>query len=140
MKNNEFARYKIKAYTHWILYLHEEQYPYLGRCYAAAKRDTAEKTTDMNADEREELFTVVLPAWDKAISSLFDYDWPNISSLGNTWHHLHWHFIPRYHKDIEYNEIVFHDPKPDYNYSPHEKKHLDEPVLQEIKQLIADRL
>jgi len=48
---DEFERFKIREYNLWDLYMHENQYPYIGRCYAWAKRD-ADSVVDMNKQER----------------------------------------------------------------------------------------
>lgn len=55
----DYERFKIKVYQFWELFLHERQFPYLGRCYAWAKRGDAQKFTDMSPEEGEELITIV---------------------------------------------------------------------------------
>lgn len=91
----------------------------------------------MNKNERDELFEVVIPKWDEAISKLFNHDWHNIASLGNKSPHLHWHLIPRYNNPKEFYGIKFIDPDPRGNYAPYPKKEISEEILQEIKSIIA---
>ncbi len=105
-------QFKIREYQFWDLYLHEQQYPYIGRCYAWALRDDALRPTDMNVPERNELFDTIVPAWESAITKLFRMDWPNIAILGNTTAHLHAHLIPRYNYPVSFRGIAFVDPQP----------------------------
>ena len=72
----EYEKLKIRSYTHWDLYLHTYQYPYVGRCIAWAHRDDAAKVTDMTPWEWQELFEVIVPSWDAAIRNLYNHDWP----------------------------------------------------------------
>lgn len=126
-------KYKIKVYDNWDLYMHEKQYPYIGRVYAWAKRKEANLTTNMSKPEREELFEKIIPEWDKAILKLFNRDWHNIASLGNTSPHLHWHLIPRYKSEREFYGLKFIDPNPKGNYAPYPKMNIKEAILQQIK-------
>ena len=50
---SEFEPFKIKTYTLWDLYLHKNQFPYLGRAYAWAQRENAQKISEMNKNERK---------------------------------------------------------------------------------------
>ncbi|PIN69128.1 hypothetical protein COV93_06790 [Candidatus Woesearchaeota archaeon CG11_big_fil_rev_8_21_14_0_20_43_8] len=131
----------IKDYEKWGLYIHKEQYPYLGRCVAWAKRPDAERIIDMDPVERDELFGLIIPAWDSAIKRLYNHDWPNVACLGNTVRHLHWHLIPRYHSVRNFHGIDFIDPRPDANYAPYEKKDLGHDIIigikDEIKKMIG---
>jgi len=120
----DYEKFKIKEYKHWILFLHKNQYPYIGRCYAWAKREDANLITDMSREEQEELFNIIIPQWDKAIKKLFNHDRPNLSILGNTSPHLHAHLIPRYHNPVTHYKIEFIDPNPNSNYSPYSKKEI----------------
>ena len=129
----DYDKFKIKIYNNWDLYLHEQQYPYIGRYYAWAQRDDAAKVTDMTARERDELFDVVIPAWNNAVAKLFKHDWPNVACLGNTAPHLHWHLIPRYNSPRIINGIEFTDPNPTGNYAPYPKKTLPLELILEIK-------
>ena len=64
-----YEQFKVKVYSLWDLFLHERQFPYLGRCYAWAKRKNAQKFTDMTLEEVGELMTIVR-AWDRTIREL----------------------------------------------------------------------
>lgn len=130
----DYSHLKIKTYNLWDLFLHEQQYPYIGRCYAWAKRYDAKQIINMNKSERDELFDAVIPAWDKAVAKLFTHDWPNIACLGNTAPHLHFHLIPRYHSARNIDGFEFVDPNPSGNYSPYIKKALPLEFLLKIKE------
>ena len=135
-----FDKFKIKTYSLWDLYLHKNQFPYVGRCYAAAKRENAAKITDMTPEEGAELFNIIIPEWDKSISALFQHDWPNVAILGNDWPHLHAHLIPRYSTPRTVQGIEFVDPNPKGNYSPYPKKELPLELLLQIRDSINKNL
>lgn len=136
----DYEQFKIKIYNSWDLYLHASQFPYVGRCYAWAKRENSKKVLDMTKEDRDELFDVVIPQWENAVNVNFSPDWTNISSLGNTTPHLHWHLIPRYHSPREVKGIQFVDPNPIGNYAPYPKMEISLDILLEIKQLIREKL
>ena len=52
----DYSEFKIKEYDFWDLFLHVNQYPYLGRCYAWAKREDADQITGIKSGELVELF------------------------------------------------------------------------------------
>jgi len=136
----DYEKFKIKSYDLWDLFLSTNQSPYLGRCYAWARRVDAKKITDMNPLEREELFEVIIPSWDEAINKLFQHDWVNIAILGNETPHLHAHQIPRYNSPRNFEGIEFVDPNPGGNYAPYLKRKLDETLLLKIKTKICETL
>ena len=93
----DYEKLKVKEYNLWDLFLHEQQHPYIGRCYVWARRGEAKKVTDMTLAEGAELFQTIIPSWDNAIKNLFNHDWPNVAIFGNEAPlHLHAHLIPRY--------------------------------------------
>jgi diadenosine tetraphosphate (Ap4A) HIT family hydrolase len=136
----DYDKLKIKEYKYWDLFLHERQYPYIGRCYASAKRKEADLVVDMNEEESEELFFHVIPQWNNAVKKLFNCSRSNVSCLGNSWNHLHWHLIPRYSSPRNFYGIEFIDPNPSGNYSPYDKKEIKEDILLKIKQDILKEL
>jgi len=140
MDFTDFDKLKLKVYDNWDLFLHVNQYPYIGRAYAWAKRDNATVISDMNNLERDELFDKIIPEWEKAVKKLFKHDTTNIACLGNTARHLHWHFIPRYNSPRTFRGVEFNDPNPNGNYAPYPKKDLDLSLIFDIKENIADRL
>ena len=136
----DYEQLKIKAYSLWDLFLHKHQFPYIGRCYAWAKREDAKTVRDMRKDERGELFDIIIPEWDIAIKILFAHARANFTSLGNTHNHLSWHLIPRYKQSRELFGIDFIDPDPSRNYSPYPKKEISLETLIKIKEQIKSKL
>ncbi|MEK6816585.1 MAG: HIT domain-containing protein [Nanoarchaeota archaeon] len=136
----DYEQFKIKCYDKWDLYLHANQYPYIGRCYAWAKRDSALNAMDMDREEMDDLFGTVIPEWDSAIKQLFRHDTTNLACLCNEARHLHWHLIPRYNSPMRFYEIEFADPNPDGNYSPYPKQKIQEEILLRIKDDITSKL
>ncbi|MDO8467567.1 MAG: hypothetical protein Q7S56_01300 [Nanoarchaeota archaeon] len=133
--DQKFDKFILRHFNNWELYLHEAQFPYLGRTYAWAKREDADLITQMTSEETSELFTSVIPLWDSAMQEFLgeNYSRPNVAILGNTTPHLHAHLIPRLTKPINKFGIEFIDPNPKGNYAPYEKRKLSEELLMEIK-------
>ncbi len=136
----EFDQFKIKEYSLWDLFLHKAQFPYIGRCYAAAKRANAESIIDITSTEAEELLQDVVPAWNDAVKTLYRHDWPNVTFLGNDWRHLHAHLIPRYFEPRVFHGITFIDQNPKGNYAPYPKKDWPLEFLLRIRDEIANAL
>jgi diadenosine tetraphosphate (Ap4A) HIT family hydrolase len=136
----DFERFKIKQYKLWDLFIDKNQFPYLGRCYASAKRPDADVVTDMTSEEALELFGKIIPAWDRAVKELFNHDRPNLAILGNEWRHLHAHLIPRYQTPRIFQGVEFQDPNPQGNYAPYPKRKLDDSVVFSIRDLLQKKL
>jgi len=96
MNKKEQIFHTLKEYNYWKLVLHEHQYPFIGRCVAWAKRENADLITDMNKEERDELFDNVIKDWERAVNKLYSASRINMAILGNTIPHLHAHLVPRY--------------------------------------------
>jgi diadenosine tetraphosphate (Ap4A) HIT family hydrolase len=137
--DQKYEDFVLKEFKHWILLLHINQYPYVGRCYAWAKRD-AKSVLDMLPDETLELVHEVLPLWNKAIEKLFKPDKVNFSIMCNETEHLHTHFIPRYKEPREVEGFKFVDHQNDGNYAPYAKPKLPREFLLKIKNMILNEL
>lgn len=135
-----YEHLKVKEYKYWELYLHENQYPCIGRCYARAKRENADRVIHMTQEEIHELFGTIIPARNSAIAQLYQHHRENITFMGNTSPHLHAHLIPRYIEPKELYNIRFVDPNPTGNYAPYPKQKIDETILQDIKNTIIQIL
>ena len=132
MNSYDHLRIDIPHLQHWDLFLHAEQYPYLGRCYAWARRENAEGLLSMTYEERNELFDIIIPIWSRANQILWWEFRPNLAIFGNTVPHLHAHLIPKQRSVSAYGE-EFADPRPDGNYAPYPKKQLSHDVLELIR-------
>lgn len=136
----DYEIFKIKSYNQWDLYLHKEQFPYIGRCYAASKRSNAHSIINITPDESLELTGVIIPAWFDAVTKLYKATWPNVAILGNDWRHLHAHLIPRFDNSGVYHGIKFTDPQPTKNYAPYPRMRISDEILFEIRDEIGSKL
>lgn len=115
----EFDRLKIKEYKHWSVFLNENQC-YLGRVALVAKRKDAVDFIEMTHAERDEFF-VVGSEVNRALKKSFQPDHMNYASLGNSYRHLHVHFIPRYATKRVFHGIEFVDTRWGKNYEPYDR-------------------
>lgn len=113
-----YSAFKIKEYTHWTLFLHENQC-YLGRTYLLAKNTDNNDYIAMSPEEREEFFTIGA-AIKSALNVLFAPDKMNYASLGNVFERLHVHFIPRYKNPRIFLGVEFSDKRWGKNYAPYD--------------------
>ncbi len=128
----DYEQFKIKEFDLWDLYLHQNQFPYVGRCYAWARREEADMISDMNLNERQELFDIIIPSWENAIKILYGNFRTNIAILGNETPHLHAHLVPRQINKTVYG-VEFNDPNPKGNYSPYEKRDIPLDIIIKIR-------
>jgi|SRR3989338_508735 len=136
----DYSEFKIKEYDFWDLFLHVNQYPYLGRCYAWAKREDADQITGIKSGELVELFGDIIPNWNLAVQQLFQHDRPNLAILGNEASHLHAHLIPRYNTPRTFYNITFTDPNPTGNYAPYPKQKIELDTLLYIRDSIKEKI
>ena len=135
-----FKRFRLKRYKHFDLFLHKNQFPYIGRCYAWALREDAKELTDMNNEERDELFELIIPSWDESIFVLYEHDRNNVAFFGNDARHLHAHLIPRYDSSRKRHGVEFTDPNPKGNYSPYPFSEIEDEILMKIRDEIRETL
>lgn len=112
---SQYLRLAIKGYVHWTLVLHQDQCPFVGRCYAwwnDAEFGEGEGLAPsiVQPEANEELFRRIFPDVLDACQALGH----NIDAYGKEFllntcylanepshrHHLHWHFIPRFAKPV----------------------------------------
>jgi diadenosine tetraphosphate (Ap4A) HIT family hydrolase len=130
-----FESYKIKDYSRWELYLHQNQY-YLGRTYIWAKREDAADLMNTTPEEQKELFAIGKEL-NGALTKLFRPDLMNYASLGNIDSHLHLHVIPRYASPRIFEGTTFTDEQWGKNYAPYNYDfRVPEDILQKIKDSI----
>lgn len=114
---NKFEHTTIEKYKFWELQLAKNQY-YLGRCIVKLDRHVVD-VTELEQDERTELFERILPSLKESIDHLFSPDLYNHSFLGNGCRHLHLHFIPRYKSSREFQGITFQDENWNQHFIPY---------------------
>jgi diadenosine tetraphosphate (Ap4A) HIT family hydrolase len=103
----------VKAYTHWILRVHEYQ-TYLGQVVIWLKRETAmQRLSTLTEAERTELWNVVFFECERALEDLWNPDHLNYAWLGNLIDthggHGHFHVIPRYRNPRDFKNRIFVD-------------------------------
>lgn len=91
--------YLIHEFKNSFLYLGEHQY-YLGYCVLVTKVHFREMI-DLPESNAQELFQEMMQVH-KALNITFSPKKMNLSSLGNVVDHIHWHFFPRYHEDVNF--------------------------------------
>ncbi len=137
----------IKEFKHWILYLHYRQH-FFGRSLLILKEHKT-KITELSHEEANEFFDIY-KKWENAISHVSNNSNYNCSILiSNTEHlvhksHLHWHFIPRYEREIELFDQIFpadSDNEKALPYGTVEIKTVADPNLRtKISSLLRDLL
>lgn len=106
---NEFSEYSIKNYENWDLQLFRDDQYYIGRCAIVFQNRHIEDITELNNEERDELFDTVIPELQESLGKMFDPDLYNYTSLGNDCRHLHIHIIPRYKNTVMFDGEEFED-------------------------------
>lgn len=127
---------KIKSYTYWDLYLHENQC-YLGRTFVQLKDEhTVNDFMAITGQTRDEFFAIGQSV-KAALTRLFQPDKMNYAALSNVSPTIHVHIIPRYKESRTFNGIVFCDQRWGKNYAPYDREFvLDESTLFKIKDTI----
>lgn len=129
----DYSQQLIKKYSYWDLVLNKYQSQFIGMCLAWALRDNADEVSDMNLDEREELFSVIVPEWQTAIRKLFNHDRSNLAIIGNEMPHLHVHLVPRYYSPRKFYDKEFIDPNPKGIFYPLDRTELPLELLLQIR-------
>ena len=123
----------IRKYPCWTVYLNANQ-SYLGSCYAWLNREGGmQRFSDVSVEELFELHGSVLPAYEKAIDSLWKPSHMNYAWLGNHIYehagHGHLHLIPRYASPILFAGREFKDERWGQNYAPRPKPEPEDDIL-----------
>lgn len=133
---------KIKSYTHWEVYLHENQC-YLGRVFVLLKDKDTGKIDDFLGIEgniRDEFFHIGAKI-KTALQILFRPDKMNYAALSNVSEKIHVHIIPRYKESREFDGIVFQDVRWGQNYAPYDRTFVtQESVLFKLRDILKAHL
>jgi diadenosine tetraphosphate (Ap4A) HIT family hydrolase len=135
-----YAQFDVKHYTHWTLRIEEKQ-RYLGQAMAWLERDgNLQRFSSLTEAERNELWNIVLPEYEKAIQELWQPDHMNYAWLGNNVDahngHGHLHLIPRYKMPRIFAGREFVDGRWGYNYAPYAQ----EPAPMVVAHAVCDAL
>lgn len=132
----DYQKLLIRSYTHWDVYLHENQC-YLGRVFLQLREESGiEDFLAIDAEMREEFF-VIGGLVKGALKELFQPDRMNYAALSNVSQRIHVHFVPRYSEAREFNGIQFIDARWGKNYAPYDRSFvLEKSVLSSIRDAI----
>jgi len=120
---------------YWIIYLAPSQ-RYLGTCVVALKRHSKD-LSDVKKNEWID-FGIIVTKLEHALEKVFKptlYNWSCFknsafrSSKPNP--EIHWHFIPRYKDEVDFENLRFIDQ--DFGYIP-------QPIKKEIPHKIQEKL
>jgi len=139
-KSMDYELLKIKSFTHWDVFLHENQC-YLGRVFVLLKDEKGvEDFLDIKGEVRDEFF-LIGERVKKALKTLFKPDKMNYSALSNTSEKIHVHLVPRYKKQREFFGMTFIDTRWGQNYAPYDRSFvLDESTLFKIRDALKGQL
>ena len=123
--DEKYKNHLLKEYRHWVINVSSSQHT-LG-CYIVIAKREIEKISECNEEELKELAKVMAEIESALLQSKeFKPDRFNYLQLGNSWHHLHFHGIPRYETPRIFNGKEWVDKEwgkpPVWNYesSPEE--------------------
>lgn len=108
----------------WRAILHRDNQSYLGRSIVFLKTRQTDDPLSLTQDERDGLWTVILPKLIGALQKAFCPDRINYAHLANVVNQIHWHIVPRYEKDParHFGGETFTDERVGHNYAPAPKK------------------
>jgi len=135
---DKYEQNKIKDYQHWTVHIHENQ-GYLGRCVIVCQRPEADDLANATQEELLE-FLQIINELKNALQKAFQTDWFNYSFLGNDNRHLHCHFVPRYHTERIFEDVVFKDELWGHNYKTDHNFQTTGEIKEKIKQTIQKTL
>lgn len=117
----KYLPYIIKEYTHWTLFLHKKQNPYVGRCYAWWKKDDSQgqgenmRPSDLS---RQAVFELNQTVFDEVVDACralghqvdpygenFLLNMAYLANLAEHKHYMHWHFVPRFKEPLAVGKI-----------------------------------
>jgi diadenosine tetraphosphate (Ap4A) HIT family hydrolase len=116
MRVVDYERLEVYRLEGWIWQIHENQC-YLGRVILRLERPDTGSLVHCTKTEWVAL-QENLKRYEKLASNLFDPDRFNYSQLGNIYHQLHVHAVPRYSSSREWQGKTFVDRKWGNNWSP----------------------
>jgi diadenosine tetraphosphate (Ap4A) HIT family hydrolase len=129
----------------WKVVLISDQ-AYLGRCVIVLKRDCGEMsnlTSNEWADFHKSIVQKLESAFKKAFNATM-FNWcclmNNAYQEENPQPHVHWHFRPRYNKDVKFAEEQFQDLEFGHHYNRERKMIVSNDVLEKISEEVKKYL
>jgi diadenosine tetraphosphate (Ap4A) HIT family hydrolase len=121
--NIDYGRLEIFSDRDWVWQAHENQ-AYLGRIIFRLKRADLGSLAHCMPHEWLSLHRCIA-AYESVLTSLFQPDRFNYGQMGNSYHQLHVHAVPRYASLRSWREIQFTDLRWGNNWSPTPKSPID---------------
>lgn len=137
MINNEHNRL-IKDFKFWSVFIAKNQI-LPGKCVVWCKRENTLDPADATIEEWSELFSI-LKGLKAAVLELYQADWFNYTFLGNSTHHLHMHFVPRYKTERTVQGMKFVDKDWGKEYKVDPDFSITSEVLEGIRSEMAKKL
>ena len=142
LKKYNFGDFILKT-KYWIVFLAPQQ-SNIGTCVVALNRHAV----DLSSLTKEEWleFGQLVFKLEFSVKQCFDVTMYNWGSLMNASYleeppdpHVHWHFIPRYNHEVEFDGLIFKDP---YfgTMKPRPFRALPDHVRTKIIQIIEDNI
>jgi len=142
LKKYNFGDFILKT-KYWIVFLAPQQ-SNIGTCVVALNRHAV----DLSSLTKEEWleFGQLVCKLEFSVKQCFDVTMYNWGSLMNASYleeppdpHVHWHFIPRYNHEVEFDGLIFKDP---YfgTMKPRPFRALPDHVRTKIIQIIKDNI
>lgn len=142
MKNHDYGSF-LKETRYWTIFLAPNQ-SNIGTCVIALKRNSKE-LSNLTDDEWAE-FALLVEEMEESLKKAFNATMFNWGCLMNSSYlkespdpHIHWHFIPRYNHQVEFEDLTFDDPYFGYMHPRPEKK-VSSQVREKITEKILDNM
>lgn len=110
----------IEETSYWMIFLAPSQ-RYLGTCVVALKRRCSDLSGVTDSEWND--FRLLVRKLEHSLTESFHADLYNWSCFKNASFRssepnpeIHWHFVPRYRDEIEFEGLIFNDP--DFGYIP----------------------
>lgn len=128
----------IKDFKFWSVFIAKNQI-LPGKCVIWCKRENALDPSDATLEEWLEV-RVIIKLLKNTVLNLYKADWLNYTFLGNSTHHLHMHFVPRYETERVVHGVKFVDKDWGREYQVDPKFKISNETIQQIKYEMSEEL
>jgi len=128
----------VKDFQYWSVFIAKNQI-LPGKCVIWCKREEALDPADATLKEWTELL-LIIKMLKNTVLKLYQADWFNYTMLGNSTHHLHMHFVPRYKTEKVVHGMSFIDKDWGKEYTVDPDFSISNGVLQLIKSEMSEQL
>ena len=136
--NNDDDNRLVKDFKFWSVFIAKNQI-LPGKCVIWCKRENALDPADATPEEWLEVSYIIKLLKDTVLQ-LYKADWFNYTFLGNSTHHLHMHFVPRYKTEVTVHGVKFIDKDWGREYQVDPQFKIPANVLQDIKNEMSGKL